>query len=104
MATITKIKKGKNNMDSIIEYKIKYADNSCLISKDHKYRVQTLRIEIVNTESFINDTYHVDESEAQEIYLLLISGNTEEIQEYLRELTQNDDVPNLAQLSQRGEI
>ena len=76
-------------MYAIIEFKFKYSDNSCLISKT--YNEQFLTIEIVNPHSFINDTYPIDKSEAKEIYLLLISDNAEEIQEYLRELTQNRD-------------
>lgn len=74
---------------TMIEFKLKYTDDSCLISKDHKYRRQTLRIEIVNNDSFINDTYHVEEEEAKEIYLLLISNNKKDIQDYLLELTQD---------------
>ena len=64
----------------MIQYKLNYSDKS---------NIQYLEIEIINNDSFINDTYHVEEEEAKEIYLLLISDNKKEIQDYLLELIQD---------------
>ena len=79
----------------MIKYILHYSDKS---------NIQQLEIEIINDFEFINNSYSVDDAEAKEIYLLLISDNKKEIQEYLSELIQDDDIPNLSQLSQRGEI
>jgi len=54
-----------------------------------KSNIQQLEIEIINNDSFINDSYHVQEEESKEIYLLLISDNKKEIQDYLLQLTQD---------------
>tara|TARA_R110002020_G_scaffold69804_3_gene181637 strand:- start:2300 stop:2464 length:165 start_codon:yes stop_codon:yes gene_type:complete len=51
--------------------------------------VQQLEIEIINNNSFINDSYIIDESESKEIYLLLISEFKNLIQDYLLELIQD---------------
>ena len=66
----------------MIQYKLHYSDKSDM---------QLLEIEIINNDSFINDSYSIDDSEAKEIYLLLISEFKNLIQEYLLELTQNRD-------------
>ena len=64
----------------MIQYKLHYSDKSDM---------QLLEIEIINNDSFINDSYSVDDSEAKEIYLLLISEFKNLIQDYLLELTQD---------------
>jgi|21_taG_2_1085346.scaffolds.fasta_scaffold72996_1 hypothetical protein len=79
----------------MIKYILHYSDKS---------NIQQLEIEIINDFEFINNSYPIEDSEAKKIYLFLNSDNKKEIQEYLSELIQNDDVPNLSQLSQRGEI
>jgi len=55
--------------------------------------MQLLSIEIIDDSEFNNDIYSIDDSEAKEIYLLLISDNIKEIQEYLSELITVDDSP-----------
>lgn len=64
----------------MIEYKLNYSDKS---------NIQYLEIEIINNNCFINDSYIIDDSESKEIYLLLISDNKKEIQDYLLELIQD---------------
>lgn len=64
----------------MIQYKLHYSD---------KIDVQQLEIEIINNNSFINDSYIIDESESKEIYLLLISEFKNLIQDYLLELIQD---------------
>ena len=64
----------------MIQYKLHYSDKSDM---------QLLEIEIINNDSFINDSYSIDDSEAKEIYLLLISEFKNLIQDYLLELTQD---------------
>ena len=66
----------------MIQYKLHYSDKSDM---------QQLEIEIINNNSFINDSYSIDDSEAKEIYLLLISEFKNLIQDYLLELTQRRD-------------
>ena len=65
-----------------IQYKLNYSDKS---------NIQQLEIEIINEFEFINDSYSTEDSEAKEIYLLLISDNREDIQDYLLELTQGEN-------------
>tara|TARA_R110001599_G_C12081297_1_gene645124 strand:- start:313 stop:516 length:204 start_codon:yes stop_codon:yes gene_type:complete len=64
----------------MIQYKLSYSDKS---------NIQYLEIEIINNNSFINDSYIIEEEESKEIYLLLISDNKKEIQDYLLELIQD---------------
>ena len=64
----------------MIQYKLSYSDKS---------NIQYLEIEIINNNSFINDSYIIDESESKEIYLLLISEFKNLIQDYLLELIQD---------------
>ena len=64
----------------MIKYILHYSDKSDM---------QLLEIEIINNDSFINDSYSIDDSEAKEIYLLLISEFKNLIQDYLLELTQD---------------
>ena len=66
----------------MIQYKLNYSDKS---------NIQQLEIEIINEFEFINDSYSTEDSEAKEIYLLLISDNKKEIQDYLLELTQGEN-------------
>ena len=66
----------------MIKYKLHYSDKS---------NIQQLEIEIINEFEFVNDSYIIDDSEAKEIYLLLISDNKKEIQDYLLELTQGEN-------------
>ena len=68
----------------MIKYKLNYSD---------KNNIQLLEVEIINDYSFINNTFLIDDLEAKEIYLLLISDNKKEIQDYLKELIQVDDSP-----------
>lgn len=80
----------------MIEYRLNYSDKS---------NIQQLQIEILEDSfDYINDVYSIEDSEAKEIYLLLTSDNKKEIQEYLNQLMQFDDIENLSQLAQRGEI
>lgn len=64
----------------MIQYKLNYSDKS---------NIQYLEIEIINNNCFINDSYIIEEEESKEIYLLLISDNKKEIQDYLLELIQD---------------
>ena len=64
----------------MIRYKLNYSDKS---------NIQYLEIEIINNNCFINDSYIIEEEESKEIYLLLISDNKKEIQDYLLELIQD---------------
>lgn len=68
----------------MIQYKLNYSDKS---------NIQYLEIEIINNNCFINDSYIIEEEESREIYLLLISGNKKEIQDYLNDLIQINDSP-----------
>ena len=79
----------------MIQFTLNYTD---------KCNIQGLEITVVNEYKFNNEIYIINEADAKEIYLFLNSDNIKEIQEYLSELIQDDDVPNLSQLSQRGEI
>ena len=80
----------------MIEYRLNYSDKS---------NIQQLQIEILEDSfDYINDVYSIEDSEAKEIYLLLTSDNKKEIQEYLNQLMQFDDIENLSQLAQKGEI
>ena len=80
----------------MIEYRLNYSDKS---------NIQQLQIEILEDSfDYINDVYSIEDSEAKDIYLLLTSDNKKEIQEYLNQLMQFDDIENLSQLAQRGEI
>jgi hypothetical protein len=69
-----------------------------------KCNIQSLEITIVNQYQFNNDIYSISESESKEIYLLLTSDDKKEINNYLLELIQFDDIENLSKLAQRGEI
>ena len=66
----------------MIQYILHYSD---------KNDIQLLEIEIINDFEFINNSYSIEYSEAKEIYLLLISDNKKDIQEYLLELTQGEN-------------
>jgi len=66
----------------VIQYILHYSD---------KNDIQLLEIEIINDFEFINNSYSIEYSEAKEIYLLLISDNKKDIQEYLLELTQGEN-------------
>ena len=79
----------------MIQYILHYSD---------KNDIQLLNVEIIDDSEFYNDVYPIDDSEAKEIYFLLTSDNKKEINDYLLELIQLDDVENLSKLAQRGEI
>jgi len=64
----------------MIKYILHYSDKS---------NIQQLEVEIINDFEFINNSYSIEDSEAKEIYLLLISDNKKEIQDYLLELIQD---------------
>lgn len=67
-----------------MKYTYRYADN---IDR------QGLLIKIDVDGVFNNPEFPFDNDEAKEIYLLLISGNEKEIQEFLEECLQKDDAP-----------
>ena len=48
--------------------------------------------------------YAWDDDEALEIYELLSSKNNKQIQEFIDECLQEDDIPTMSQLAQNGEI
>ena len=82
----------------MIKFKIKkYSDNGEEIF---------FLVEIIKEDHFNNDIIDIngDYETLLEIYILLKSDNVKEIQEYLSELIQDDDIPTLSQLSQRGVI
>jgi len=68
----------------MIKYILHYSDKS---------NIQQLEVEIINDFEFINNSYSIEDSEAKEIYLLLISDNKKEIQDYLNDLITIDDSP-----------
>ena len=77
----------------MIEFILHYSDKS---------NIQQLEIEIINNNSFINDSYIIDDSEAKEIYLLLSQDKNDihynrlyfrPIQDYLTDLLTIDDSP-----------
>ena len=81
----------------MINYQIKkYLDNG---------EERFLQIEIVTNE-FNNTIIDIDGDyeELFNIYILLNSNNNDKIQEFLIDECQVDDIPTIAQLSQRGEI
>ena len=82
----------------MIHYQIKkYIDNG---------EENSLQIEIILNDSFNNSIKDVDGShdDLLELYILLNSDDLEMIENRLNELLEIDDIPTLAQLSQRGEI
>ena len=82
----------------MIHYQIKkYLDNG---------KERFLQIEILQEDSFNNLYFDVDGSHEDlfELYVLLNSDDLELIEERLTELLEVDDIPNLSQLAQRGEI
>ena len=77
----------------MIEFILHYSDKS---------NIQQLEIEIINNNSFINDSYIIDDSEAKEIYLLISQDKNDihynslyfrPIQDYLTDLLTIDDSP-----------
>ena len=78
-----------------MKYTYKYADNM---------ERQGLIIKINVEAVFNNPEFDFDGDEAKEIYELLTSGNKKEIQDFLDECLQEDDIPTMSQLAQNGEI
>ena len=82
----------------MIYYRIKkYLDNG---------EENSLQIEIILNDSFNNKIIDVPgtHDDLFELYILLNSDDLEMIENRLNELLEIDDIPTLAQLSQRGEI
>ena len=78
-----------------MNYTYKFTDNS---------ENQWLTIKISIEGEFNNREFAFDDNEAKEIYELLVSDNEKEIQEFLQECLQEDDVPTMSQLEQNGGI
>ena len=78
-----------------MKYTYRYADNM-----ERKGLIITINVETV----FNNPEFDFDGDEAKEVYELLISGNEKEIQDFLDECLQIDDIPTMSQLAQNGEI
>ena len=84
-----------------------YYRNNCY-SFAYKYTdnngEQWLTIKIYHEYLMENPEFSFTDDEAKEIYELLISGNDKEIQEFIDECLQEDDIPTMSQLAQNGEI
>ena len=65
---------------------------------------QWLTIKIYGAGTFYSPEFAWDDDEALEIYELLSSKNNKQIQEFLEECLQEDDIPTMSQLAQNGEI
>ena len=80
------------------DYKIAYT------YKDLNGEGQYLNLKVYH--EYVTNTIEFDfsDSEAYEIYLLLSSENNDEIQMFIDECLQEDDIPTMAQLAQNGEI
>tara|TARA_Y100001938_G_scaffold151183_1_gene247018 strand:+ start:778 stop:1026 length:249 start_codon:yes stop_codon:yes gene_type:complete len=80
------------------DYKIAYT------YKDLNGEAQYLNLKIYHEYVANTIEFDFDDTEALEIYALLISKNYKEINEFIEECLQEDDIPTMAQLAQRGEI